>query len=77
MDIATQQRAALAAAIKSAGSGTELARRIGITPEAVCQWKGRVPVNRVIAVEAATGVLREHLRPDVFAVPRPAQRRVP
>ena len=58
-------------------SATELARRIGITPEAVCQWKGRVPVNRVIAVEAATGVLREHLRPDVFAVPRPAQRRAP
>lgn len=77
MDIATQQRAALAAAIKSAGSGTELARRIGITPEAVCQWRGRVPVNRVIAVEAATGVPRERLRPDVFAVPRPAQRRVP
>ena len=77
MDIATQQRAALAAAIKSAGSGTELARRIGITPEAVCQWRGRVPVNRVIAVEAATGVSREHLRPDVFAAPRPAKRRAP
>ena len=77
MDFAKQQRAALAAAIKSAGSGTELARRIGITPEAVCQWKGKVPVNRVIAVEAATGVSREQLRPDVFAAPRPAQRRAP
>ena len=55
----------------------ELARRLGISPEAVCQWKGKVPVNRVIAVEAATGVSREHLRPDGFAVPRPAQRRAP
>ena len=77
MDVATQQRAALAAAINAAGSAAELARRLGISPEAVCQWKGKVPVNRVIAVEAATGVLREHLRPDVFAVPRPAQRRAP
>ena len=77
MDVATQQRAALAAAINAAGSAAELARRLGISPEAVCQWKGKVPVNRVIAVEAATGVPREHLRPDVFAVPRPAQRRAP
>lgn len=77
MDIATQQRAALAAAINAVGSAAELARRLGISPEAVCQWKGKVPVNRVIAVEAATGVSREHLRPDVFAAPRPAQRRAP
>jgi len=77
MDLPKQQRAALAAAINAAGSAAELARRLGISPEAVCQWKGKVPVNRVIAVEAATGVPREHLRPDVFAVPRPAQRSAP
>ena len=77
MDLPKQQHAALAAAINAAGSAAELARRLGISPEAVCQWKGKVPVNRVIAVEAATGVSREHLRPDVFAVPRPAQRRAP
>jgi len=77
MDLPKQQRAALAAAINAAGSAAELARRLGISPEAVCQWKGKVPVNRVIAVEAATGVPREHLRPDVFAAPRPAQRRAP
>jgi DNA-binding transcriptional regulator YdaS (Cro superfamily) len=77
MDLPKQQRAALAAAINAVGSAAELARRLGISPEAVCQWKGKVPVNRVIAVEAATGVSREHLRPDVFAAPRPAQRRAP
>ena len=77
MDLPKQQRAALAAAINAVGSAAELARRVGISPEAVCQWKGKVPVNRVIAVEAATGVSREHLRPDVFAAPRPAKRRAP
>ena len=59
MDLPKQQRAALAAAINAAGSAAELARRLGISPEAVCQWKGKVPVNRVIAVEAATGVQLE------------------
>ncbi len=60
--------AGLAAAIEAAGSRTELARRLGITPGAISQWK-RIPIERVPDVEAATGVRRSVLRPD-FWLPR-------
>lgn len=60
--------AGLAAAIEAAGSRTELARRLGITPGAISQWK-RIPIERVPDVEAVTGVKRSVLRPD-FWLPR-------
>lgn len=46
----------------------ELARRLGITSQAITGWvrAGRVPVQRVLAVEAITGVSRHKLRPDVY-----------
>lgn len=55
----------------------ELAAAIGVTPQAVSQWidRGRVPAERCIAVEIATGgqVTRYELRPDVFGdAPREA-----
>lgn len=52
-------------AFERAGSASELARRLGITPAAVLQWD-RVPPNRVLAVEAVTGLSRHVLRPDIF-----------
>ena len=42
-------------AIRAVGGITELARRIGISQPSVSNWS-RVPVERVLAVEAATGV---------------------
>jgi len=50
--------------------GTELGRRLGITDAAVFRWRrlGRVPANRVLAVERATGVSRHSLRPDIYPV---------
>lgn len=57
-------------AIEAAGNRTALAKAIGVTPQNIMQWE-RVPAERVIAVEAATGLPREYLRPDVFAVPKP------
>jgi DNA-binding transcriptional regulator YdaS (Cro superfamily) len=42
-----------------------LAKRIGITPQALSQWEV-VPPLRVIAVERATGVSRSELRPDLY-----------
>ena len=60
--------AGFAAAIEAAGSRTELARRLGITPGAISQWK-RIPIERVPDVEAVTGVKRSVLRPD-FWLPR-------
>jgi TorA maturation chaperone TorD len=52
-------------AIRAAGGITELARRIGISQPSVSNWE-RVPAARVAAVEAATGVARTVLRPDLY-----------
>jgi TorA maturation chaperone TorD len=58
--------AGLGEAIRAAGGVTELARRIEISQPSVSNWS-RVPADRVVAVEAATGVARAVLRPDLFA----------
>ena len=52
-------------AIGAAGGITELARRIGISQPSVSNWS-RVPAERVLSVEAATGVARTVLRPDLY-----------
>ena len=52
-------------AIKVAGSVSELARRIGISQPSVSSWD-RVPAERVLTVESATGISRTVLRPDLF-----------
>jgi TorA maturation chaperone TorD len=52
-------------AIRAAGGVTELARRIGISQPSVSNWL-RVPAERVLAVEAATGIARAVLRPDLY-----------
>ncbi len=56
---------ALTDAIVAAGSSSALARCIGVSPQAVAQWKV-VPAERVLSVETATGISRYELRPDVF-----------
>jgi TorA maturation chaperone TorD/DNA-binding transcriptional regulator YdaS (Cro superfamily) len=66
----------LARAIDKAGGVAELARKIGIAQPSVSNWN-QVPAQRVIAVEAATGVSRRELRPDLYdeselASPKPA-----
>jgi TorA maturation chaperone TorD len=52
-------------AIRAAGGITELARRIGISQPSVSNWS-RIPAERVLSVEAATGVGRGILRPDLY-----------
>jgi len=52
-------------AIEAAGGAAKLARELGITTQAISQWR-RVPVDRVSEVERVTGIPREELRPDVF-----------
>lgn len=47
------------------GRLTKLAAACGITHGAILQWS-RVPSDRLIAVEDATGIPREELRPDLF-----------
>lgn len=52
-------------AIDAAGGIAQLARKIGISQPSVSSWS-RVPAQRVIAVETATGVSRNDLRPDLY-----------
>jgi TorA maturation chaperone TorD len=48
-----------------AGGVSELARRLGISQPSVSNWS-RIPAERVLEVEAATGIERVVLRPDLF-----------
>src|SRR2546422_11747188 len=52
-------------AIRVAGGIGALARKIGISQPSVSNWS-RIPAERVLCVEAATGVSREMLRPDLY-----------
>jgi TorA maturation chaperone TorD/DNA-binding transcriptional regulator YdaS (Cro superfamily) len=55
----------LSEAIRAAGGVGELARQIGISQPSVSTWN-RVPAERVVSVEAITGVDRGVLRPDLY-----------
>lgn len=56
----------LSEAIRAAGGVGQLARQIGISQPSVSNWI-RIPAERVISVEAATGVDRAVLRPDLYS----------
>ena len=53
-------------AIDAAGGIAQLARKIGISQPSVSNWT-RVPAQRVVAVETATGIPRNDLRPDLYS----------
>lgn len=55
----------LAQAIAAAGGMRELARRLGITHNAIIHWD-KVPADWMIEIERVTGVARERLRPDLY-----------
>ena len=55
-------------AIRAAGGVGALARKIGIAQPSVSNWS-HVPAERVISVEAVTGVDRAILRPDLYGAP--------
>ena len=52
-------------AIEKAGGASAVARAFGISPQAVGQWK-RIPAERVLALEALSGISRHLLRPDIY-----------
>jgi TorA maturation chaperone TorD len=60
--------AGLDRAIEAVGGGAQLARKMGIVQPSVSNWN-RVPAARMIAVEAATSVPRQQLRPDLYSEP--------
>ena len=58
-------------AIEAAGGIRALARALGISHQAILQWR-RVPAERVVEVEEVTGVPREILRRDLYRAKVPA-----
>ena len=59
----------LEVAIEKAGGQTALAGLLGVRQSHVWNWLNRdkrVPVDRVLAIEAAVGVPRHELRPDIY-----------
>lgn len=68
-DSATDQMKAIAEAVSRAGSQSALARKIGTTQATVWKWLNKgLPIKPelVLATEAATGVSRHRLRPDLY-----------
>lgn len=60
---------ALHLAARNAGGQSALARMCGVSPTAVWKWlqsSKRLPAEYVLRVEAATGVSRHALRPDIY-----------
>src|SRR5262245_25683966 len=57
--------AGLEEAIRVAGGVGALAQKIGISQPSVSNWS-RVPAERVVSVEAVTGIARSVLRPDLY-----------
>lgn len=46
----------------------QLAALFGVNKTTVMRWEGsRVPADRLLEIEAATGITRQRLRPDLYA----------
>jgi DNA-binding transcriptional regulator YdaS (Cro superfamily) len=52
-------------AIYIVGGHAALARALNMSRAAIYLWK-QVPAERVVAVEKASGIAREKLRPDLY-----------
>lgn len=59
------QPAVIAFACEKAGGATELARKLGISKQAVSQWS-EIPIRHVHRVHEVTRIPLTDLRPDVF-----------
>lgn len=66
-----RKREALERAVKAAGSGVKLARKLGKDETIVATWRqrGQVSYIEALQVEALTGVPAYELRPDVYRKP--------
>jgi post-segregation antitoxin (ccd killing protein) len=61
----------VAEAVAAAGGVARLAKLLGLSHPSLIRWQrnGRIPIDRVASVEAATGIPRHRLRPDIFGRP--------
>ncbi|WP_063656465.1 transcriptional regulator [Candidatus Arsenophonus triatominarum] len=60
-------------AILEMGSSKTLAQNLGLSQMSISKWKnkykGRVPVDRVLAIYELTGITPHELRPDLYLNP--------
>lgn len=49
--------------IERAGGAAHIAQVLGITRQAVHQWR-KIPIDRVLTIERLSGVNRREIRPD-------------
>jgi DNA-binding transcriptional regulator YdaS (Cro superfamily) len=72
---------ALERACGKAGGQSSLAQKIGVRQSTLWHWLKRskrgVPGEYVIPIEAATGVSRYELRPDIYPMPRKRRKAAP
>lgn len=51
----------------------DLAKSIKVDKSAITRWhQGRIPAERVLEIERATGIPRNLLRPDIYPPEQPA-----
>lgn len=64
-------------AISLAGGQRRLAAALGIKQPSISEWlrRGQIPVERVARVTQVTGMTREELRPDIFGLAEPTERK--
>jgi DNA-binding transcriptional regulator YdaS (Cro superfamily) len=71
---------ALQTALDQAGGQSGLARICEVSQPAVWKWlqsTKRLPAEYVLRVEAATGISRHYLRPDIYPLELPAITKLP
>jgi DNA-binding transcriptional regulator YdaS (Cro superfamily) len=66
--------AAVIRAISAAGGVAKLAAAVGVTHPSIIGWRrrGEIPLERLQAVSAATGIPALELRPDLAAAFQPS-----
>lgn len=61
-------------AAQRAGGVTALAKSLGLSRAAIYRWRKRIPAERLVDIEAATGITRKELRPDLYGAPKRKRR---
>jgi len=67
-------RRALEIAARREGSMSKLARRFGVSRQALYLWGDMVPPKHVANLSVLSGIPPHEIRPDVFPPPQDAQR---